>query len=666
MKHIFCILLLATTRNYAQCPFPVTLQSSQGHCLGAVLQVDGNSGTFSKITWYNGSTVDSISVASQTARGNGITAAGGNGSGNAANQLSYPLGIFVDASGNLYVADNQNNRVVRYAPGAASGVVVAGDGSGGPAGQVISPYSVFVDARGNVYVLCAETNFNIGTVVEEWAPGAATGVIVAGGNGTGAAANQFNGPTGIYVDGQGNIYVCDELNFRVQKWAPGAAAGVTVAGGNGQGSAANQLYTPQGIFVDGSGNLYVTDQDISRVQKWPPGATSGITVAGGNGVVANFQPIGVFVDGSGNVYISDPFNNIITEWLPGATSGVTVLGGNGMGSGADQFNGSAFFWLDAIGDMYVSDANNNRVQEYKLSSTIDTTYTAQTPGEYTAVVTDQYGCTVTTNGWLINPPTNPLVTINSSANPVCSGTPVAFTAVVSGDNNAIPIYQWKVNGMNTGIDSMTYVNDSLNNGDIISCVVSSEDACASAASNSITENILATPSIDPGQVFSTQEGRPVTLEPVLTGDITTYTWSPSAGLSDTTVRDPVADPLNSTRYDLQVVASDGCKASGTIVVEIFIPLSIPNAFTPNGDGRNDIFYIAGGPPGSLLADFSVYNRWGQKVFQEHDCPTGDPAFGWNGRINGQEAPAGTYVYSVTLVIAGGIRKAYRGVVILIR
>ena len=142
--------------------------------------------------------------------------------------------------------------------------------------------------------------------------------------------------------------------------------------------------------------------------------------------------------------------------------------------------------------------------------------------------------------------------------------------------------------------------------------------------------------------------------------------SPSAGLSDTTTRDPVADPSGSTDYNLQVVASDGCQASGTIAVKVFIPLSIPNAFTPNGDGRNDVFYVAGGPEGSRLADFSIYNRWGQKVFQVHDCPTGDPAYGWNGRINGQAAVAGTYVYSAVLVVAGGVRRAYQGTVILLR
>lgn len=67
------------------------------------------------------------------------------------------------------------------------------------------------------------------------------GTTVAGGNGIGNAANQFNYPTGIFVDAFGNLYVADEANYRIQKFAPGNPNGVTVAGGNGQGSAANQL-----------------------------------------------------------------------------------------------------------------------------------------------------------------------------------------------------------------------------------------------------------------------------------------------------------------------------------------------------------------------------------------------------------------------------------------
>ena len=93
-------------------------------------------------------------------------------------------------------------------------------------------------------------------------------ITVAGGNGSGNLPNQLTIPVSIYLDTQGNLYIADGRNDRVQKWAPGASQGVTVAGGNGQGSSLNQLYNPNDIYVDSNGDIYVSDGDNHRVQKW--------------------------------------------------------------------------------------------------------------------------------------------------------------------------------------------------------------------------------------------------------------------------------------------------------------------------------------------------------------------------------------------------------------
>ena len=77
-------------------------------------------------------------------------------------------------------------------------------------------------------------------------------------------------PHGVAVDGSGNVYVADSNNNRVQRWAPGATSGVTVAGWQRRRSAANQLDFPGGVAVDASGNVYVADTGNNRVQKWAP------------------------------------------------------------------------------------------------------------------------------------------------------------------------------------------------------------------------------------------------------------------------------------------------------------------------------------------------------------------------------------------------------------
>jgi gliding motility-associated-like protein len=124
--------------------------------------------------------------------------------------------------------------------------------------------------------------------------------------------------------------------------------------------------------------------------------------------------------------------------------------------------------------------------------------------------------------------------------------------------------------------------------------------------------------------------------------------------------------LYTTTYLLAVTTPGGCKASGEITVDIYTPLSIPNAFTPNGDGRNDVLYVLGGPEGSRIKDFTIFDRWGQAVFRSEGGMPGDAGTGWDGRYRGMPAPAGVYVYEVVMGYANGKQQVYKGTVILVR
>lgn len=240
--------------------------------------------------------------------------------------------------------------------------VAGGTGSGSTQNQLSGPGDVFVDAQGNVYIM---DTYN--ARVQKWAPGATSGVTVAGGNGIGSAANQLFFPQGFFIDETGNIYIADLFNNRVQKWAPGAVSGVTVAGGNGYGSAANQLATPRDVFVDKTGNVYITDADNNRIQKWEPGALSGITVAGGNGYgKGNNQfdgPQSLFLDSTGNLFVSDRANDRIQKWAPGATSGITVASGI-EGGDSTSLNNPKGIYVNKDGIVYISDYFNHRIQKW--------------------------------------------------------------------------------------------------------------------------------------------------------------------------------------------------------------------------------------------------------------------------------------------------------------
>jgi sugar lactone lactonase YvrE len=235
--------------------------------------------------------------------------------------------------------------------------VAGGNGWGSAPNQFGFPSSVYVDNNGNIFVA---DNFN--HRIQKWTPGATQGITVAGGNGAGSSPNQLSNPWGIYLDKNGNIFVADRDNHRIQKWTPGATQGTTVAGGNGGGSSANQLSSPLGVYIDFNGNIFIADTDNQRIQKWAQGTTQGTTVAAGNGAgSAENQlrsPYGVYVDSNGNIYIADTFNNRIQKWTPGATQGTTVAAGN-----------AGEVYLDKSGTIFVADADNHRIQKWTPGAT---------------------------------------------------------------------------------------------------------------------------------------------------------------------------------------------------------------------------------------------------------------------------------------------------------
>ncbi|GAB3558786.1 hypothetical protein GCM10027577_50380 [Spirosoma fluminis] len=306
----------------------------------------------------------------------GVTVAGGLLS--AATHFNGPNDVYVDGQGNIYVVDEYNHRIQKWAPGAAQGITVAGgNGAGGGANQLSYPRGVHVDEAGNIYV--ADSGNDRIQKFPLNSTSATSGSTVAGGNGAGSGANQFNDPYRVFVDGAGNIYVADWRNYRIQKWAPEAIEGITVAGGNDYGGEANQLWHAEGMFVDGAGYLYVTDSDNFRIQKFPPNstsATSGSTVAGGNGRgngANQFDlPDDLHVDEQGNIYVADTRNHRIQKFPPNstsATSGSTVAGGNDYGSMATQIGWPEGVFVDEAGNIYVADSDNQRIQKFPPNST---------------------------------------------------------------------------------------------------------------------------------------------------------------------------------------------------------------------------------------------------------------------------------------------------------
>ncbi|WP_118953140.1 DUF7948 domain-containing protein [Taibaiella helva] len=139
-----------------------------------------------------------------------------------------------------------------------------------------------------------------------------------------------------------------------------------------------------------------------------------------------------------------------------------------------------------------------------------------------------------------------------------------------------------------------------------------------------------------------------------------YRWLPEDGLDNPASAHPIAQPRNPVTYTVTGYSEHGCKASSAVHIDIHDAIFMPNAFSPNGDGINDLFKI-GNCGYHKLAEFRVFNRWGQEVFF-----TTDPAQGWNGQYKGRPADVGTYHYYARLRGTGGEEKVFKGDLTLIR
>ncbi|MBV9987310.1 MAG: gliding motility-associated C-terminal domain-containing protein [Chitinophagaceae bacterium] len=386
--------------SFSQC---LNLNVTGTPCFNNTLTANLN-GTPASLQWLlNGTVVKSSyptwnPVASTVAGVAGV-------SGSANNLLTYPSGIFVDNSGNLYVADEVNFRIQKFAPGSLTGVRVAGGSFGNQFDDLNGPSGIWVASNGDMYIT-DQGNHRI----QKWFPGVYGGVTVAGNGGPGSALHQLNQPTVMYMDAYDNMYISDAGNHRIVKWAPGASSGVIVAGNGTAGSGANQLNYPTGVWVDKDLNVYALDQGNNRVQKWAPGATSGVTVAGGNGAGSGANqfnlPRRIYGDYSGNLYITDQGNNRVQMWTPGASSGTTLAGGNGVGTGSTQFNNCWSVFVDKNGSVYTGDHDNFRVQKISLTGSIANTYTPPLGGSYavkavsfTECITTSYPINVLGNTW---------------------------------------------------------------------------------------------------------------------------------------------------------------------------------------------------------------------------------------------------------------------------
>jgi gliding motility-associated-like protein len=238
----------------------------------------------------------------------------------------------------------------------------------------------------------------------------------------------------------------------------------------------------------------------------------------------------------------------------------------------------------------------------------------------------------------------PSVQITASKAEICEGTPVHFSATIK-DAGERPSYQWLLNGNNTGTNSAQLRLVNLKDGDKINCVLTpATTTCTKpAASNTLSIRVYPVPDIQfnpPAIVI--EPGKTVQLKPVVQGTIARHVWTPQNLLTDASSLTPYTLPLTTTaNFQLWVQSPEGCEDTASLLVTVYTRLFVPNSFTPNGDGKNDVFRI---PPAAAftLKEFTVFDRWGNKIFS-----TTNISKGWDGKKNGGFLAADTYVYLIS-------------------
>jgi hypothetical protein len=318
-----------------------------------------------------------------TVAGTGTSGSSGDGGAATDAELSSPSGVAVDESNNIYIADTGNNRIREVT--ASTGVIftVAGTGTSGFSGdggaatsaELNAPMGVAVDDSGNIYI--ADTGNNL---IRKVTVSTSTISTVAGG---------LSMPFAVAVDRSDNIYIADTGNFRIRKVTAFTNVGSTVAGNGSSGSLCNKggdatdigLGLPAGVAVDASDNLYLStgyDQVCEVTASGSISALAGTSNAsysgdGGAAVRATLNsPGGVWVDTVDNIYIADTFNNRVRMITAStgvistvAGSGATGYSGDGGAATNAELNEPFSVTTDATGNIYIADQKNNCVRMVK-------------------------------------------------------------------------------------------------------------------------------------------------------------------------------------------------------------------------------------------------------------------------------------------------------------
>lgn len=243
-----------------------------------------------------------------------------------------------------------------------------------------------------------------------------------------------------------------------------------------------------------------------------------------------------------------------------------------------------------------------------------------------------------------------------SSNPGCENAAIVFTDLSRAVQGNIIKREWDF-GDGTKFDNpgSAPVSHQYTSGGkfMVSLKVTNEFGCENVLTRELN---ITTPFLEVGKDTIVLRGGSVRFNIQATGTNLRYKWTPSTGLDRDDVRNPIASPTTDTRYSVTISSDEGCVLQDDVMVKVLEMPFIPNTFTPNGDGINDVWQIEylDSYPGVSV---NIYNRFGIKVFASIGYLKA-----WDANLNGQNLPVGTYYYVIDPKIGLPVFKGWVAVV----
>ncbi len=297
--------------------------------------------------------------------------------------------------------------------------------------------------------------------------------------------------------------------------------------------------------------------------------------------------------------------------------------------------------------------------------------TGLTGGNYTLTVTDATGvCNQVTNLTIAEPDEiTALAFVDSSS--ICE---LATSSVVTVDGvlNARGAVTYSVDGINFS-NSNRFVLDA---GESYTLTVEDATGCGTDVEVTLPEASGLSVELPEDLILKLGDDLQLEADFAATTDVD-FSWTPADGLSCDDCPNPQAIPTSTTTYTLTVSDDNGCIKTASVIVYLSTTRRVytPNAFSPNGDGQNDIYTIFAGPEALSINTLQIFDRWGERVYQS-PLPGTDGGVdgtinsefnhGWDGTFNGQIAPNGVYVFMAEITFIDGDTEIFTGEITLTR